>query len=1001
MKRVSYVLTIVFSLLVCAVLLTACSPAALDAPVGIAYEDGILTWNEVPHADRYVVEVDGVDVAEVRTCHYAFMAADGTIFRVAALSDAKRYLTSAYSEQYVYKASADTRGTLNAPTIYEVDGSGLVTWSYVVNASGYRVYLNGVVVATVQETRYVLEVPNTGAYSVQVQAVGGDAYRDSPRSAIFRVQSDDGKVKAPSLRAPTLEYNDVMYRLEWMSVPNAVGYAVYLNDVRQATIAAEDDTSREAVGNGYRYYYAPYINVRDSRMYVVALGDGERYADSAASQPIAFPLASAGLPTGLRTEVVDGTRVIAWDALRNVSGYRVAVRLEDGVTERYTTPVNSIRLVLPDGEYYVSVAGDGDGLLFRPTEYSAEMAVSYLGGSVAAERLSAPANPYVFDGALRFDAVPNVVGYRILVDTPYDDEQGQYTYYIEDTQWTLPDTLLGTVLTMYVSAQGEGAYADSLWSAGACYYPINDPAVEGVVEHQYPDYSVLAMPQGLRFFEGVVSWTESPDAAQYELVVDGVSTLQQAVTYTLADPSVAHCIKVRTVSLTENVLDSPYTAELWVEPLRLDAPAGLAVSGHSLIWEGVGTAAGYVVDVGGTMLDWSATMLDLERQLPYDGTYTLRVRALATYPWLCDSLWSATITYTVDYEEQGTEHKPYLLSTAEDLAMLREHPTAYFALDADIAVGEIAPMFDAADSFGGTLDGRGHSLTDIRLLGEGINSLWGHLYGATLRNTTYVFTSVSMNASAECGVLAVQAVQCSFEGVQVVATATAGRGFGTVGVSNGCTYVGCVADVHYTQTDPTAWVGGLIGSGRQDVLRECTVRGALSGGIYMGALVATAQDTTITACTVGGDTAFRYDVRDAYAGAVAKGSLSGCDVTVNALYVIQGNAYVGGALGYGAVDVVTAIVTMRLEGQAATAYMGGVVGYSQGLTVCTAATTIDITADLTAEEGRYLGGVVGFGAATLRGTVTGVIDISNTVSVGPVTGTQPIDPYAGWTVSYK
>ena len=107
-------------------------------------------------ADAYKVMVDGVEVAEVSEPYYVYQAKGQTVFAVSAVSVKKRYSDSAYSESLSYKPSEDSRPTLNAPTVIEVNGDGLLSWSYVVNATGYRVFLNGTILTTVGNvTQYV------------------------------------------------------------------------------------------------------------------------------------------------------------------------------------------------------------------------------------------------------------------------------------------------------------------------------------------------------------------------------------------------------------------------------------------------------------------------------------------------------------------------------------------------------------------------------------------------------------------------------------------------------------------------------------------------------------------------------------------------------------------------------------------------------------------------------------------------------------------------------
>ena len=1080
MKKFSAI-AIVLLTVVLSVVLAACKPVALSAPSGLAYEDGVLSWEAVEGAEEYIVEVDGAEVARVKSNHYAYAAKGQATFRVAAVGNAKRYLDSEFCEPLVYKPVVDNRATLTTPTVIEVNGEGILRWSYVVNATGYRIYLNGNVVATVgQETQYALSIADTGAFTVQVQAVGGAQYHDSARSATYRVEASGGKIKAPALSAPDIAFDIATHRVTWPMVSHALAYDVYQNGVRVGRIAADNASSREVSGSSYRYFYSPYINVRNTRLSVVAIADGEVYADSPSSNVLAFPLIASGVPSGLTETVADGTIYLTWDKVENCSGYKVKVESGDTVISTHSTSQNRIALSLPDGTYQVSVAGDGDGYLFNPTDYSAQYEITFAGGKPTPLTMSAPQNPYLYKKVVRFTQSLHAASYQVLVDTPYDDLQGAYTFDItvgdtadgEGAEFEIPVYLHDTVLTIYLRAIGESGYGVSLWSTGVCYYPVNeeedlDEYLEKLKEQEeegqggeeggasgeqegevqpdeeggegespapvvYPNYSVVAIPVGFGFAQGALSWNEIAGAYGYELVVDGNPVVLHENTYAL-DASVPHICKIRTLAEGQDVLDSPYTAELYVESLGLSAPADVRVKGTTLSWSSVSGAAAYLIQInGGETVRLSSATLDLSKQLTYDGAYTLRVMATSAYPYYRDSLYSETVSFVVDYEESGTEHKPYLLSEAADLALLDEHPTAYFALVGNIAVGETAPLFGPKNAFAGAIDGRGYALTDIRVTGDGTaNGLFGCLYGAVLTNITFEFAEVTLDTAAPCGVLAGEAVQCIFDGVTLTATLTADKAFGTVGNSTECVYRRSQFNVNYTQTTATQALGGVVAKSIGDLFDRVTVSGSLSGGVYMGALAATVADGTVEQCVIGtAETPFAYGVNNGYAGAVGKGNLAGCTATVYAEYTLGGNCYagafggqltcpavsgradvtyraaadlvyIGGAVGYSTVDVADVAVTMRLEGNVRTLYAGGVTGYAQGLCVCADTTFVALTVDLDVTDGRYLGGVVGFGTGTYGGAPTGNISVGASVSVGRIMGTSPTESEEGWVLTPK
>ncbi|MGN1040207.1 MAG: hypothetical protein ACI4QL_02150, partial [Candidatus Fimimonas sp.] len=109
---------------------------------------------------------------------------------------------------------------LATPTV-SLDGK-VVSWAAVEHASGYEVYVNDELKATVTETSYTIDATLVGNYVVKVLAKAeSEQYTDSEKSNEVTLTIVPTKLVAPTI---TLE-NKVV---SWAAVEHASGYEVYV-----------------------------------------------------------------------------------------------------------------------------------------------------------------------------------------------------------------------------------------------------------------------------------------------------------------------------------------------------------------------------------------------------------------------------------------------------------------------------------------------------------------------------------------------------------------------------------------------------------------------------------------------------------------------------------------------------------------------------------------------------------------------------------------------------
>jgi hypothetical protein len=181
----------------------------------------------------------------------------------------------------------------------------------------------------------------------------------------------------------------------------------------------------------------------------------------------------------------------------------------------------------------------------------------------------------------------------------------------------------------------------------------------------------------------------------------------------------------------------------------------------------------------------------------------------------------------------GTEQDPFVILTPDDLRQLKHHlddADKFFVLGADIDLSAkpwipIGPTPDAPDAeFSGTLDGNGHKITGMRIVGDhAAAGLFASASGATVRNLTLEVDRIDVawtedGGAGSAGALigrSVVGLPCTIENVHVILK-------GDISArSGGNASAGC-------------FVGGMIGlSGNGEKISNSSVTGP--GKVFLDA----------------------------------------------------------------------------------------------------------------------------------------------------------------------
>jgi len=153
---------------------------ALQTPTGIAWSDGILSWNAVDNATSYQVVIDDDEslTSTAPQCDVGFDHVGSVNFKVKAMTTDERYFDSEFAEKTIQISPL----TLAAPQNVFVSG-GILHFDLVPHAQTYLIYGNGEPLAEIEVNYYTIPddlLSESGAY-LQVQALS-TIHNDSPLS---------------------------------------------------------------------------------------------------------------------------------------------------------------------------------------------------------------------------------------------------------------------------------------------------------------------------------------------------------------------------------------------------------------------------------------------------------------------------------------------------------------------------------------------------------------------------------------------------------------------------------------------------------------------------------------------------------------------------------------------------------------------------------------------------------------------------------------------------
>jgi hypothetical protein len=299
-----------------------CNPISLnilDLVTGLAIKDGLITWNEVDHADYYDIKV-GNDVYGSTVNSFDAGASDLTgQLTVSVRGRSNSYTSTDYS-------SSLTCTILDKVSNVVSSGEGL-TWNKVAGAKSYIIKIdnNEFPVST---NYYAFDESNE--YLVSIRAIGGDDYLSSG----YNTEGSFIKILSPS-------YVHVSAgQLVWNKVDNAVSYLVNI-----------DGTDFISLTNSFAIPSSVTSTYLSIKVKAIA-ASGSSYMDSAYSAAKYFYKNS-------NAAITREDKVLTWTNVPGVTDYLVILGGEGGST---TDAGNVTTYTIPDADI-LSLTNGSDHLL--------------------------------------------------------------------------------------------------------------------------------------------------------------------------------------------------------------------------------------------------------------------------------------------------------------------------------------------------------------------------------------------------------------------------------------------------------------------------------------------------------------------------------------------------------------------------------------------------------------------------------------------------------------
>ncbi len=221
---------------------------------------------------------------------------------------------------------------------------------------------------------------------------------------------------------------------------------------------------------------------------------------------------------------------------------------------------------------------------------------------------------------------------------------------------------------------------------------------------------------------------------------------------------------------------------------------------------------------------------------------------------------SYTLPFTKFAGGTGTAADPYLIATAGDFKQIKSAPGTHYLLTDDIDCTGVS--LSGMDDFSGSIDGAGHTISNVVLSGTGNVSLFGNCTEASFKNINFYDCRIDLTGSGETSLIASTARNSTFEDIHIRRLSVRGDKFDNLFAPIACNVwtksriTSCEVNDADIKLPQSSGVGGIACDLRTGAtIKSCFFSGKILAGTTLGGIASstTTGDETITACHVDAD----------------------------------------------------------------------------------------------------------------------------------------------------
>ena len=564
-------------------------------------ENGVASWDAVTGATAYIVEVNGKTEKITSLTYSNFERGKQNSIRVRP--------SSTNNSTFSIWSAKVTKTYLAAPTNIDYDGAK-ITWKGSSEAKSYEIYVDGILVDSVENQNYYLYDSEEKSFDVTMKSVGDG------KEVFSSLVSEESRFV---YLAVVTEFKVESGTVSWPAVDDATGYRVKINSSEKTITEPKIENLSAGIDNIIKVL--PIANTK-----------GVKYFSNWSAEQKIHILAAPTVSWDSNL-AHDGIKMNSfhWESVTGVENYEILLVTPSGKPESITASKYDDSFsydYLETGEYSVSIKAvptSGDG--FYESAYSKAIKVIRLapptGASTGVVTSNADSPKAEFTIHLAKDS--KAKGYDVYLEgnrviQNYADSTITVSNIVNDKNVTTAQMFTYSVQAVAntVETMKDGQIVATLSSLSEKNLKI--------------DITILAVPENLMIEGKVLSWSSVQGAFGYRLV--GFNAAPNSASYDLSGIKEPGTYPVQVFARGDGarVLSSPLSSTMNIR--KLEAPTNLHVgtSGESegkIEFDEIAGAKTYQYCLNGNPEYVNQDEFDHVNKYVTEASVSIRVRAIA------------------------------------------------------------------------------------------------------------------------------------------------------------------------------------------------------------------------------------------------------------------------------------------------------------------------------------------------------------------------------------